>query len=380
MVLAAVLVTLICRGGFGAPGVAGLTVVMSAALWGCSAWVGAAAEMFPDGRKMTSTHVYVDKGKVQPNYSQLAYIDNAHVGFYSEESWRPEGTMGLAMNLMRNGYLTLLAPDLKKERLDGASMLVVPAPTRAYSKAERATLSEWVENGGTLILTVGWDRYEPNRELLADFQFYLEKIPTEAFPEDVVAAARASKPGYEIIDAGVTGQGLYAFDMRKGTQAVEVQVHPETRQYYAEKVYDKPDELHQSMVSRGALGPEPLGYFKVPYIPNSQAYVRFHAAWAVRSSDPRSVAAAMGRDDLPVIVWRKHGNGKVILVGDSEFATNANLEHEGGEPFEGLRENADFWRWLISYYVRGEKDWWRPGPPPAAPKPNPADAFELEGK
>jgi hypothetical protein len=70
----------------------------------------------------------------------------------------------------------------------------------------------------------------------------------------------------------------------------------------------------------------------------------------------------------------------VILVGDSEFATNANLEHEGGEPFEGLRENADFWRWLISYYVRGEKDWWRPGPPPAAPKPNPADAFELEGK
>jgi hypothetical protein len=50
-----------------------------------------------------------------------------------------------------------------------------------------------------------------------------------------------------------------------------------------------------------------------------------------------------------------------------------------------MRENADFWRWLISYYVRGEKDWWHPVPPPPASepqpaKPNPADAFQLEGK
>ena len=34
----------------------------------------------------------------------------------------------------------------------------------------------------------------------------------------------------------------------------------------------------------------------------------------------------------------------------------------------------------ISDYVRGEKDWRRPPPPAAPAKPNPADAFELEGK
>jgi hypothetical protein len=48
-----------------------------------------------------------------------------------------------------------------------------------------------------------------------------------------------------------------------------------------------------------------------------------------------------------------------------------------------MRENADFWRWMISYYVRGEKDWWRPpnpAPPKEAPKSNPKDVFELEGK
>ena len=63
---------------------------------------------------------------------------------------------------------------------------------------------------------------------------------------------------------------------------------------------------------------------------------------------------------------------------------------ESGAPFEGMRENADFWRWLISYYVRNGRerdDWWRPPnpapPPPAAPaegQKKPADAFELEGK
>ena len=99
-----------------------------------------------------------------------------------------------------------------------------------------------------------------------------------------------------------------------------------------------------------------------------------------------SVIANHGADALPLIMWRKEGSGKVFLIGDSEFATNINLEQESGAPFEGMRENADFWRWLISYYVRNGRerdDWWRP-PNPAPPanegQKKPADAFELEGK
>ena len=29
-------------------------------------------------------------------------------------------------------------------------------------------------------------------------------------------------------------------------------------------------------------------------------------------------------------------------------ATNKNLEWEDGRPFDGMRENADFWRWLLT--------------------------------
>ena len=56
----------------------------------------------------------------------------------------------------------------------------MPAPTRSVSKAERETLKEWVKAGGTLVMTVGWDRYLSNRDLLADFKFYEEKIPLAA--------------------------------------------------------------------------------------------------------------------------------------------------------------------------------------------------------
>ena len=49
---------------------------------------------------------------------------------------------------------------------------------------------------------------------------------------------------------------------------------------------------------------------------------------------------------------------------------NKNLERESGEPFEGMRENADFWRWFLA--LLGEGDMWyppRPEQPDAAPQP-----------
>ena len=38
---------------------------------------------------------------------------------------------------------------------------------------------------------------------------------------------------------------------------------------------------------------------------------------------------------------------------------NKNLEQENGQPFEGLRENADFWRWLTTL-LRDEPMWLPP--------------------
>ena len=58
--------------------------------------------------------------------------------------------------------------------------------------------------------------------------------------------------------------------------------------------------------------------------------------------------------DKPVIVVRRLGRGLVAVVGDSCFAMNKNLEKDSGEPFEGLRENADFWKWFLAFLHQEE--------------------------
>ena len=126
----------------------------------------------------------------------------------------------------------------------------------------------------------------------------------------------------------------------------------------------------------------PMGHFKSPYLrsDDQRAFVRFHAAWPVICNAAEAQVIAYGRDNLPVIVMRRIGSGKVVVIGDTRFATNDNLELEDGEPFEGLRENADFWRWFLTQ-LRDEPAWVPPalGGEKAVEEPASSDASKQEG-
>ena len=104
--------------------------------------------------------------------------------------------------------------------------------------------------------------------------------------------------------------------------------------------------------------PVPLGHFKSPYLSSGeqQIFVRFHAAWPVYCIDPNARTIAYGQNEKPIIIIRSFGAGKVVVIGDTCFAMNKNLEWEGGQPFEGMRENADFWRWFITQ-LRDQEMW-----------------------
>ena len=80
---------------------------------------------------------------------------------------------------------------------------------------------------------------------------------------------------------------------------------------------------------------------------------------------------AYGRGNKPIIVLRDVGDGKVVVIGDTGFAMNKNLERKDGRPFEGMRENADFWRWFITRLT--DRPQWIPrrDEPPRPPKPPP---------
>src|SRR4029079_17386364 len=88
--------------------------------------------------------------------------------------------------------------------------------------------------------------------------------------------------------------------------------------------------------TRAQPEPKPFGHFKAPYFNGGDymAYVRFHAAWNVESSDPQARPLAYGppdpkgpsdQPDPAVILMRRIGRGKMIVVADTDFATNKNL-------------------------------------------------------
>ena len=205
------------------------------------------------------------------------------------------------MNLIRNGYLPLLLSEDTSARLSDeaglrAGMFISVAPSKAFTAAERAALKSFVERGGIFLCTVGAEDAAPSAELLADFGLH---VPSSPVP---------------------TGGGW-----------------PE---------------------------PEPFGSTRALYlnvkVAENDAYqvaVRMHAAWPVESIDGQAEVIAYGHNqlrvvesdtELPVVIERRHGDGSVVLIGDTGFAMNKNLEYVGGEPFDGRYENANFWRWLIT--------------------------------
>ena len=113
--------------------------------------------------------------------------------------------------------------------------------------------------------------------------------------------------------------------------------------------------------------PQPLGHFKAPFFNGGSylAYVRFFAGWKVICDDPKRLPITFSRFGDEMIVMRRVGKGLVVVVGDTFFAANKNLENEGGEPFEGKRENALFWRWLLALLRNGLNEG-QPWIPPAA--------------
>ena len=271
--------------------------------------------------------------------AKLAYVDAAHLNRYSFESWRDEGTAGLCLTLMRNGYLTLtlsrlteerllerIAPeeapaDIKPPRPDEpededvslarqelkrwrikAQLYVVIAPDRRFTRQEREIVKRFVRCGGLLIWTVGYEDVGPSREMLDELGFRVGELEC-----------------YE-----------------------------------------------------GTLGPPPIWrYFKLPYLyyPDGRArnFVRFHSGWPVECDCPKhrmSVVAAHPEDG-PMIVVRNYGRGRVAVIGDSGFALNKNLEREDGRPFDMMYENADFWRWFLAW-LEDAPQWIPPVPKPIA--------------
>jgi len=98
--------------------------------------------------------------------------------------------------------------------------------------------------------------------------------------------------------------------------------------------------------------PEPLGALLARTTPSSRPFC-YYAAWPVECSAPNPQVLSMWSDEKGernVIVAQSELGGTVVVIGDTYFAVNENFQYDA-------RASTDFWRWLLSRVVPGQKEW-----------------------
>jgi hypothetical protein len=71
----------------------------------------------------------------------------------------------------------LLLREIEGEALAGAELLVLIAPGQPFSTQEVETISEWVSEGGRLLVSVGFEESGASDDLLAAFDLAVGHIP-----------------------------------------------------------------------------------------------------------------------------------------------------------------------------------------------------------
>lgn len=108
--------------------------------------------------------------------------------------------------------------------------------------------------------------------------------------------------------------------------------------------------------------PTPMGCIRGAYVTaanDARADVLLYAGWPIVYPPQNITLLVHGVEKKPVMACARVGQGRVLVVGDSGFALNKNLEDFAGNPLEGGYDNADFWRWLITH-VNNQPQWTPP--------------------
>ncbi len=109
------------------------------------------------------------KSKPSPLKGDIALVDLSHVGLHSMEAWRDNAISGIYLNLMREGYFSLGARDFDEDQLLASDLFVTIAPSKAYSDGELDVLEKYMNQGGTVLLSVGWEEKAGATSLLNRF-------------------------------------------------------------------------------------------------------------------------------------------------------------------------------------------------------------------
>jgi hypothetical protein len=202
---------------------------------------------------------------LQVPQEEVAWIDFTHLNQLNSENYRDDGVAGLTENLFRNGYLPqVLQKDQDISGILKGSAAIIIAPNEDYTAKEAQEIQQFVNSGGLLILSAGYKSAGPLSPILKSFGLEIGDTPLGSFPW--------------IEETHATGG-----------QAI---VSPENLRLY----WHKP---------------------------------KFMEAYPVRADGDYTPITWMRYNGVVynLIIQKKAGQGSVVLIGDSRFLLNENLEH-----------------------------------------------------
>lgn len=140
----------------------------------CVTAMGLAPAMVITGH--TGNAEAVPNAPVSSNYKP-AYIDISHHEWVSLSASADNSLFGIEINLMRNRYMPLLMREFSPETLAKSDLFFVIAPTSAFTPEEVDDLRRFMENGGTIIWSVGWEEAAGSRSFLDEFGLSIDSVP-----------------------------------------------------------------------------------------------------------------------------------------------------------------------------------------------------------
>jgi len=144
----------------------GFILLAHAALWGTSQAGAIKSELVNVRSKTTESAFY-----------EPAYIDASHLGRFSFFSAQDNSVWGFSISLMRNSYIPMYMNEFSVSTLSETSLFTVIAPTIEFSKRETEALKDFMQNGGKVIWSVGWEEAEASKSFLKEFGLSIDAIP-----------------------------------------------------------------------------------------------------------------------------------------------------------------------------------------------------------
>jgi len=120
--------------------------------------------------------------KINYNYEdfKICYLDNSHFNLISNKHDSNRFIDGLHKNCIRNGFLPVYSNKNLEIRPGDGNFLFIIAPQKSYSYDELYEISKFVEQGGTVVFSTGFEEKEKSKSFLEYFKIEIGDLPLGA--------------------------------------------------------------------------------------------------------------------------------------------------------------------------------------------------------